>query len=192
MGAFDAWATRPTIARLFSAPGAVIRGAFTPTLQQFPIQSSTQATRWGFREFFNGYVFGPEGTSLELLQAAVDAGKLKDIPGGLGIQPGTRLTALDFEDSRYLQAPDGSSSVYAYYVRGQAAPPVDSPAPPPPAPPPFQPPSPPPVVPPPAGSGLSAPEQRVDELWAWIGQQWPTVRPVAVAALKMFRKAVGR
>lgn len=70
--------------------------------------------------------------------------------------------------------------------------PVDLPAPPPPVPPPVQPPSPPPVAPPPAGSGLSAPEQRVDELWAWIGQQWPTVRPVAVAALKMFRKAVGR
>lgn len=60
-----------------------------------------------------------------------------------------------------------------------AAPPVDPPAPPPPA-------------PPPVASGLSSPEQRVDELWAWIGQQWPTVRPVAVAALKMFRKAVGR
>lgn len=191
MGAFDAWQGHQTVARLFSAPGGLIRGVFDRNLPQFPIQSATQPTRWGFREFFNGYVFGPEGTSLELLQAAVDAGKLRDIPGG-GIQPGTKLTALDFEDSRYLQAPDGVSSVYAYYVRGQAAPPIDPPAPPPPAPPPVQPPSPPPVAPPPAGSGLSSPEQRVDELWTWIGQQWPTVRPVAVAALKMFRKAVGR
>lgn len=110
---------------------------------------------------------------------------------------GFTVTANPMQDAMDLNMVAGATQ----WVIGEAvalgllappAPPVDPPAPPPPAPPPVQPPSPPPVAPPPAGSGLSAPEQRVDELWAWIGQQWPTVRPVAVAALKMFRKAVGR
>jgi len=56
------------------------------------------------------------------------------------------------------------------------------------------PPSPPVVLAPthPLGStSLSMPEQRVDELWAWVNQQWPIVRPAAIQALKMFRKAIG-
>jgi hypothetical protein len=143
VGAFDHWKGQPTVARLFSAPGQVITGWFDPALPQFPLQSATQPTRWGFREFFNGYVFGPEGTSRELLQAAVDAGKLADIgPNGfLGVKPGMVITALDFEDSRYLRAPDGSS-VYEQYAFTRQASPGDPPPPPP------DPPSPPVVTPP--------------------------------------------
>jgi hypothetical protein len=200
VGAFDHWKGLPTVARLASAPGGVITGTFDPALPQLPIQSATQPTRWGFREFFNGYVFGPEGTSRELLQAAVDAGKLADIGpnGSLGIKPGTVITALDFEDSRYLRAPNGSS-VYAFYVVASA---VDPPAPPPPPPPPvppIQPPSPPSSAP--GLHPLSPASVRVEELRAVIlalpvvtpldryfeRPQWEALRFVAVEAMRFYR-----
>lgn len=50
-------------------------------------------------------------------------------------------------------------------------------------------PAPPAPVPAPA---LSPPEQRVDELIAWVGQKLVQVKPVLVEALIMFRRAVGR
>lgn len=64
----------------------------------------------------------------------------------------------------------------------------------PPTPPPLPPPRPPVVVPPPAPPpvGLSSPEQRIEELTAWVGQKLVQVKPLLVEALVMFRKAVGR
>lgn len=115
--------------------------------------------------------WGEEGQAWLTAEAAKDLGL--DFP--LSLTDRTDLKALKHLVERYI-----------YPLLDRTPPALPPPNPP------VQPPSPPPVASPPAGSGLSAPEQRVDELWAWIGQQWPTVRPVAVAALKMFRKAVGR
>jgi hypothetical protein len=60
----------------------------------------------------------------------------------------------------------------------------------PPPPPPLPPPVPTPLPAP--AAGLSTPEQRVDELWALVNSWWPTVRPLAIVALKMLRKAWGK
>jgi hypothetical protein len=104
----------------------------------------------------------------------------------------------DLLDLDMVCRPDGYSATWwvldQAMALGLAAPPVAVPVVDPPAPvvPPVLPAPPPVAVPSTPTTGLSTPEQRVDELWAWIGQQWPIVRPVAIQALKMFRKAVGK
>ena len=163
-------------------PGVPVSGVFNPILRTY-----------GFT--LTGKEIPAEQNAGAHARARGDGLRQSDAPFLLGLVAAAKNTpivsdlAQDASDLSYLFGAtqwvlDEALRLGLVAIEPQPpAPPVDPPAPPP---------APPPVQPPPAGSGMSAPEQRVDELWAWIGQQWPVVRPVAVAALKMFRKAVGR
>lgn len=108
----------------------------------------------------------------------------------------------DLLDLDLVCRPDGYSATWWVLDQAVALGLVAAPLTPPPAPPllppvvdppvPPLPPAPPAAPPVQPSTGLSTPEQRIDELWAWVGQQWPIVRPVAIQALRMFRKSVGR
>lgn len=118
-GNFDNLAGARTVARLFSAVGQKIYGKFNPQLPYPPLYSADGMNRYGFRQFYNGYVRGPEGTSLSQLQSAVDRGLLPGIhQNSAGVYP--RLTLQDYYDSLYLQAPNGSS-FYDMYVPNEVA-----------------------------------------------------------------------
>jgi hypothetical protein len=113
-GVFTNLAGAQTVARLFSALGQKIYGRFNPQLPYPPLYSADGLNRYGFRQFYNGYVRGPEGTSLSQLQAATDRGLLPGIhQNSAGVYP--RLSLQDYYDSLYLQAPNGSS-FYDMYV----------------------------------------------------------------------------
>lgn len=118
-GVFENLAGARTLARLFSAVGQKIYGTFNPQLPYPPLYSADGMNRYGFRQFYNGYVRGPEGTSLSQLQAAVDRGLLPGIhQNSAGAYP--RLTLQDYYDSLYLQASNGSS-FYDMYVPNEVA-----------------------------------------------------------------------
>ena len=67
--------------------------------------------RWGFDRPTKGYMVGPEGTSREQVQAALDSGCLV-LPG---IPTGYQVTQLDYLDLMYLR--HGSTSWYAARVQ---------------------------------------------------------------------------
>ena len=67
--------------------------------------------RWGFDRNTKGYMVGPEGTSRDQVQAALDSGCLV-LPG---IPAGYEVTQLDYLDLMYLR--HGSTSWYAARVQ---------------------------------------------------------------------------
>jgi len=110
MEMFSHFAGAPTVARLFSEPDQKIHGTYDPTLPLIPIFSNIVKTRWGFDRFFNGYVRGPEGTSLAQFQDAVKAGQIPGVPSD------AIATMTDYLDALYIMAP-GGSSLYDAFVR---------------------------------------------------------------------------
>lgn len=129
---FDYLAGSITLNKQTQSPTQRDYGTFNPSYPFPPLWSEDGKTRYGFRRWFNGYVRGPEGTSLYLLQAAVDAGM---IPGVHQDSSGRYpvLTAEDYYDSMYIAV--GQTTLYDAYVRAVSSVDPGQPSFPPPAPP---------------------------------------------------------
>jgi hypothetical protein len=117
---FDYLAGSLTLNKQTQSPTQRDYGTFDPSLPFPPLWSEDGKTRYGFRRWFNGYVRGPEGTSLALLQAAVNAGMIPGVhQDASGRYP--LLTSEDYFDAMYIAV--GQTSLYDAYVR--AVPSVD-------------------------------------------------------------------
>lgn len=113
MGVFDSLAGSLTINKQTQSPSQRDYGTFDPALPYPPLWSDDGKNRYGFRRWFNGYVYGGEGTSLAQLQAAVNAGKVPGIhPNSAGQYP--TLIPQDYYDAMYLAV--GQTSLYETYV----------------------------------------------------------------------------
>jgi len=114
MGVFDSLAGSPTINKQTQSPNQRDHGTFDPSQPYPPLWSESGPSRYGFKRWFNGYVRGPEGTSLLQLQAAVNAGLIPGVhPDASGQYP--ILAAQDYYDAMYIAV--GQTSLYDAYVR---------------------------------------------------------------------------
>lgn len=177
---FDHLAGRKTIGK--STQGTIVFARFIPASQD----PTPQGSRYNLRQGFDQAVEGPEAAaSIYELQAAVKANS--SVADTLRIFYSLTPTSFDgldrdfngqtlvCNDTLYIAGMVSGGSIWHDFrvVLDSVAIPI-----------------PPPV--PPTGIVLSTPENRVEELWAWVNQQWPKVRPVAIEALKLFRTAVRR
>lgn len=122
MGLFDQLDGARTVARLASAPNGQIYGTFHKLLPLVPLWQADGNCRMGFTQLFNGYVRGPENTSLDMLQSAVKLGQIPGVPVDVVVTP------EDYYDSLYIMA--GSTSIFDAYVHLPEEHPAQPPTPP--------------------------------------------------------------
>lgn len=206
-----------TLTRRLDLSPRVVHGVFNPEVEWDGVNMAVAQQRYGFDlleayKIGDGEAFSPD-TVLEVAlhpsnPLGIDQSKVTLRPGG-GVKDsrtyhdcmlvGTQPTALAW---RWFQAK---------HAELFGAPPPPPPPPPPPVDPP-PPPPPPPVDPPPPAPGLSDPAQRAEELGTlarpvWEALRggsfftrrlptwdvlWPTAKPLAVEAVKSWRRSVLR